>query len=1133
VVNITSDYIMFNAWSPSVSNIFILAISDGTESGTRFIPEISRFDSEVNTLSFNLSIPETDDGDIYFVLETDGTETVYGMNANIDNGTVHLVEQAPSSSFSFRNYTLLNDNLVYSFGFSPEVLKLIESPISPPIELGFFNQSLGIKAIKDSIGYFSAQTGLNDGTSIEIHRTDGTPEGTTLVKEIATSQLFSRKSFINLVNDEIYFTVDDQTSFEAVYATDGTEEGTSQAVDFYPHTASSDTKYLTSRNNALFIEVYTGVTSTSLYSSLGDIENTTLYDYQEESSGFVIGTHNQYSLHYKSVSEFAFKRSLNEPSVSIPMPSFTLPGSRVSYSTEAVYFNGGFFLTRTDFLGNQQISMSLIRIDINTLEVETILQSEGFQNFGNFYLDIDYLEEKIVFLWHTGEEETAVWISDGTPEGTEQLANLEGLTSGGNGTYIRLSVDKNVIVITSSSSAQEHTSVLVFKVNSTDPIVDFTYPGGGSFVDGISVRGDQVILLINSQIVSVDLSDGSGKILSDAQRLTFQEAPDGRAVFLLPTTTNGEYETWITDGTEEGTSLLIDDSPTSLFTEEPFFIFDNKLTYYRADTLFLYNFLTEATEKLIFDEVSRFSLSNFHSYRGRLYFSANNLVFGREIHYIGYNEGGTTASITGEVFHDQNANGQLDQEDPRIANIPILAEGEYSQLTFSDIEGKYSFPLREDQNYTISPSTSQCWELTTNLDGYAISTESDTIYTANFGFAPVSDAASIRSLLTSARIRCSFEVPFWLSVINNGCEDLDSSFVSIQLPENVDFIRADIAPDINSEGTLSWNLGPLATGQSHRIRLELRMPNEEFNGEIISITTTAFGNHGVDLQTEASSQYSERLSCAIDPNDKQVTPSRTEPSNSNYTQNDETLTYTIRFQNTGTDTAFNVRLEDQLSDNLDHLTFKPIAASHDYRASMDETGLVKVFFDNILLPDSTANQTLSNGFFTFDVNTQPGLEDFTAINNTAGIFFDFNQPVITNTVNSTIIEFIDEDEDGFAFYEECDDENENIRPDAEEIRGNGIDENCDGSDFPVGTTSPLSGTLSVFPNPAHQYLNLTFSDNRELIAQLYDLLGREHSQLVFRSSGSFQLEKLPAGTYLLKVTDALKGETNVQRIIRQ
>ena len=69
-------------------------------------------------------------------------------------------------------------------------------------------------------------------------------------------------------------------------------------------------------------------------------------------------------------------------------------------------------------------------------------------------------------------------------------------------------------------------------------------------------------------------------------------------------------------------------------------------------------------------------------------------------------------------------------------------------------------------------------------------------------------------------------------------------------------------------------------------------------------------------------KYEPVLNCAYDPNDKLVHPTGVQEEG--YTLFGEELEYTVRFQNIGTDTAFNIRIEDQLDDDLDWNTFRPM-----------------------------------------------------------------------------------------------------------------------------------------------------------------------------------------------------------------
>jgi len=67
-----------------------------------------------------------------------------------------------------------------------------------------------------------------------------------------------------------------------------------------------------------------------------------------------------------------------------------------------------------------------------------------------------------------------------------------------------------------------------------------------------------------------------------------------------------------------------------------------------------------------------------------------------------------------------------------------------------------------------------------------------------------------------------------------------------------------------------------------------------------------------------------------------------------------------------------------------------------------ENGILKFTFENIMLPDSNVNLIASNGFMKFKIGLKENLSPGTVIHNSAGIYFDFNAPVITETVFHTI-----------------------------------------------------------------------------------------------------------------------------------
>ena len=139
---------------------------------------------------------------------------------------------------------------------------------------------------------------------------------------------------------------------------------------------------------------------------------------------------------------------------------------------------------------------------------------------------------------------------------------------------------------------------------------------------------------------------------------------------------------------------------------------------------------------------------------------------------------------------------------------------------------------------------------------------------------------------------------------------------------------------------------------------------------------------------------------SFDPNDKTGFPEGL--GEKGRIEREQELEYLIRFQNTGTDTAFNITVRDTLSPWLDPASVRPGASSHPYEMQLSGKGILVFKFSQIMLPDSNINEAASHGFVSFTVLQQPGNPDDTEIENRAAIYFDFNEPVMTNTTLHTV-----------------------------------------------------------------------------------------------------------------------------------
>lgn len=117
---------------------------------------------------------------------------------------------------------------------------------------------------------------------------------------------------------------------------------------------------------------------------------------------------------------------------------------------------------------------------------------------------------------------------------------------------------------------------------------------------------------------------------------------------------------------------------------------------------------------------------------------------------------------------------------------------------------------------------------------------------------------------------------------------------------------------------------------------------------------------------------------------------------------DDELEYTIRFQNTTTDTIENIVIIDTLDNQkLDAATIKAWGASHDHRFTLRGNAVLKWEMNNIQLPPVSLDEPNSRGFVKFKVSQLPNMTG-TIISNCAQVYFDGQLAFTTNKTQNTI-----------------------------------------------------------------------------------------------------------------------------------
>jgi len=150
--------------------------------------------------------------------------------------------------------------------------------------------------------------------------------------------------------------------------------------------------------------------------------------------------------------------------------------------------------------------------------------------------------------------------------------------------------------------------------------------------------------------------------------------------------------------------------------------------------------------------------------------------------------------------------------------------------------------------------------------------------------------------------------------------------------------------------------------------------------------------------TDNTDDRVDTVRAGYDPNFIEVSPAGCIPTGTTQLQ------YTIHFENTGNDTAHNIYVTDTLPNEVDPATLRLVMASANMNIGMLKSGsqtIVRFDFPQINLLDSSHHGEC-DGAVIFNIDLRKGLTDGTCIANHAGIFFDYNDVVMTNTINTRI-----------------------------------------------------------------------------------------------------------------------------------
>lgn len=356
-------------------------------------------------------------------------------------------------------------------------------------------------------------------------------------------------------------------------------------------------------------------------------------------------------------------------------------------------------------------------------------------------------------------------------------------------------------------------------------------------------------------------------------------------------------------------------------------------------------------------------------------------------------------SITGNLFIDYNSDCVFNGSDepPRWGRVNLYYNNQILKYGWTNAAGFFSFNVPAN-NYEIKIDTNwlnyyiNTLQIACPVSGlYSVSnvpsTGNDFAFECNTGF----------DLLTSINFwrfrpnQATCQYPLFNSYT---CEPVNGQAIFI-LDPMVTFLSANPVPDSINGDTLIWNFINVNMNNPFSPEVCLIPDSSLTIGDSVCFTSIIEPFVG-DSDTLNNIDYDcAEINNSCDPNNKSSSP------DGNISPSQE-LNYIINFQNTGNDTAHNVFILDTINVNLDFNTLRINSASHNMTIDVLAGEILKFNFNNIMLPDSGMNEPASHGFVSYSIKPKANLPNGTQITNTAGIYFDFNLPVVTNTTSNTI-----------------------------------------------------------------------------------------------------------------------------------
>lgn len=336
--------------------------------------------------------------------------------------------------------------------------------------------------------------------------------------------------------------------------------------------------------------------------------------------------------------------------------------------------------------------------------------------------------------------------------------------------------------------------------------------------------------------------------------------------------------------------------------------------------------------------------------------------------------------------------------------------------------------------------------------------------------------------------RPGFEYENYITYFNYGNQTVASGTVTFTKGSNVSILTVSQAGSTLTASGFTYNFTNLLPGESRTMIVNMQVPTiPTVNlGDLVTNTASiTIPSNDINVNNNNSS-LTQTIVGSYDPNDKAESHGP-QIQHSTFSANDY-LTYTIRFENTGTAEAINIRVNDVLDADLDETTVRMVTASHPYVLDRVGSNLTWRFDGVNLEPSIPGNSVIGHGYIVFQVKPKPGYAIGDVIPNTANIYFDFNPAIVTNTWTTSFV-------------------------------------------LQLSNPDFMAMNFDYYPNPVKNNLTISSESIIDNI-EIYSVLGQKVKSIKVNDiQTEINLSELTQGLYFVKATSA--GQEKTVKIIKE